>query len=376
MKGFAAGPAAKLRAAIVTNIPAPYRVPVYALLAASPGIDLKLFFCSGREPDREWTLPPLDFAHEFLPQRMLAWRSRFIHFSAGVGRSLAAFAPGVVVTTGFNPTHLLACLYAHRHGAGHVAMTDGTMRSEARLGLLHRAARRRVYRHTQAFVGASEGSRALYRSYGIAEPLLFTSALCADNAAFEAASDNAGEREFDFIFCGRFASGKLPLFALDVAARASLRLGRRARLLMVGAGPLDADVRRAAARHAAAVDCVLPGFAAQNELPGHYARARLLLFPTTGDTWGVVANEACAAGLPVFVSPQAGAAGELVRDGDNGRVIDIDAQRWADAAAALLLDPAAWQRMSSRSRARVAPLTYVNAAAGLAAAILRAAPRP
>lgn len=361
-----------LRAALVTNIPAPYRVPVLARLAAMPGIDLRVFFCSGREPDRQWNFPEFDFPHVFLRERFITWRGRFIHFNPDLWSQLTCFAPRVVITTGFNPTHLLGWWWARRNGSGHVAMTDGTLASEsALLGRAHQAVRRRVYGRTQAFVGASEGSFNLYRSYGVDEAAMFKSHLCADNVAFAAAE--ARERSFDFIFCGRFVAGKLPLFAIDVAASAGRLLGRRTRLLLVGAGPLDVDARRRAGEAAGEVECIFAGFATQQELPHHYERARLMLFPTAGDTWGVVANEACAAGLPVVTSPQAGAAGELVRDGVNGRVLPLDAQTWAAAAAAILGDDSTWRWMSARSRELVAPYTYDNAAAGLAAAIAHAA---
>ena len=49
-------PVGCLRVAMVTNIPAPYRVPVYEALAADSRIEFKFFFCSGREPDRDWDL--------------------------------------------------------------------------------------------------------------------------------------------------------------------------------------------------------------------------------------------------------------------------------------------------------------------------------
>ena len=45
-----------VRAALVTNIPAPYRMPVYRLVANEPGIELKVFFCASKEPDREWNV--------------------------------------------------------------------------------------------------------------------------------------------------------------------------------------------------------------------------------------------------------------------------------------------------------------------------------
>lgn len=360
-----------VRVAMVTNIPAPYRVPMYELLAATDGIDLKLFFCSGREPDRDWDVDPLRVPHAFLHERVLTWRERFIHFNPDVWSRLRGFQPDVVITTGFNPTHLLAWMFARKMRAHHVAMTDGTAMSEAKLTWLHRWIRRAVYRRTQAFVGASEGSFALYRQYDVAEASTFKSHLCANNDAFAVHADGSADaaRDFDFIFCGRFVAGKLPLFAIEVAVATARRLGRRTRLLLVGSGPLDARMRREAELQRDLVDAHFAGFALQAQLPGHYRRARVLLFPTSGDTWGVVANEACAAGTVVFVSPQAGVAGDLVRDTENGRVLPLNAAVWAEAAVALLSDANAWRAMSARSLESVRPYTYANAAWGLAAAV-------
>jgi glycosyltransferase involved in cell wall biosynthesis len=358
------------RVALVANIPAPYRVPVYGLLAAQPGLDLRLFFCSERESEHTWNLDHIQVPHVFLRERVFSWRGRVVHANVDVWAALRAFRPDVVVTTGFSPTHLLAFAYARLHGARHVAMTDGTVASEARLSVVHRWIRRHMYRRTEACVGASEGSLAIYRQYGVPAASMFKSQLCADNEAFASVANVA--RDVDFVFCGRFAAGKQPLFAIQVAALAATRLGRRVRLMLVGSGPLDASLRQAVARVADRVDAEFAGFATQAELPGHYARARLMLFPSAADTWGVVANEACAAGVPVLVSPQASVAGDLVLDGQNGRVLPLDATRWAVAAAELLSDDSAWRRMSRCSLDRVRPCTYANAALGLADAVAHA----
>ncbi len=115
-----------MRVALVTNIPAPYRLPVYERLAAEPDIDLCAFFCSGREPDREWDLGESNFKHVLLREKFITFRGRFIHANPDLWWQLRAFRPDVVITTGFNPTHLLAYAYARVYRAGHVAMTDGT----------------------------------------------------------------------------------------------------------------------------------------------------------------------------------------------------------------------------------------------------------
>ena len=53
-------------------------------------------------------------------------------------------------------------------------------------------------------------------------------------------------------------------------------------------------------------------------LPQLYAEGGVLAFPTLGDEWGVVVNEALAAGLPVLGSRYSQAVEELIVDGVNG----------------------------------------------------------
>lgn len=361
--------ASPVRVAIATNIPAPYRVPVYDILASQPGIALSVFYFSGREPDRQWDLPESQVDATCLRSRCLTVAGRHIHFNADVGAALRRRRPDVVITTGFNPAHLAAFAYARLHGLRHIAMTDGTVTSEAGLSALHRWVRRRVYQRSQAFIGASDGALALYRGYGVPERLLFKSPLCADNQAF--LMQPPAPREYDLLFCGRLVAVKNPLFAIEVAAGVARRLGRRVSLVYAGAGELEPQLRAAAARPgiAAEVEVVFAGFLAQGELPALYASARLLLFPTSWDPWGVVANEALAAGTPVLVSPLAGSAGELVRDGWNGRVLPLDLDTWIEAAAALLADRVQCATMGQRGRASVGAYSYAQAAAGIAAAV-------
>lgn len=359
--------ARKVRVAYVTNVPAPYRVGVWNHLAGDPRIDLKVFFASPREPNREWDLGRMEFEHEFLRQSCLTWRGRYIHTNPDVWGRLKAYAPDVVLTTGFNPTHLLAFLYARAHGCKHVAMTDGTLQSEAGLSGVHKALRRYVYARTQAFAGPCEGTLDLYRSYGIDDRHLFKSHLLADNEAFTAAG--RVEKRYDFIVCGRLAAVKNPGFALDVCAETAVRLGRRVSLSVVGSGELEGELRRRAAQVSDRVSTDFHGFAKQGELPHRYGQARVFLFPTLWDPWGVVANEASAAGVPTLVSPHAGSAHELIQHERTGYVLDLELDAWAGAAQRLLSDPALWCAMSKRARRAVQEYTPANAACGLASAV-------
>lgn len=355
-----------LRIVLVTNHPPPFRIPIYNEVARTPGIELHAIFCSPREPNRQWDLPPMHFPHAFLKERFVQRGSNFIHNNPDVFRTLRRMQPDVIVTTGFNPTHLYAFAYALMRGIPHVPMTDGTDLSEKVLSSLHKTIRRLVYARSQAFIAASHGGLRLYENYGIASRRCFQSCLCADNDAFSPPTPLlAAEKCYDLIFCGRIVQEKNPLFTLDVAAAAARRLGRRVSLLYVGTGEQDDDVRREAARQAEWVDVTFHGHASQQKLPELYASARIFMFPTVHDAWGVVANEASAAGLPTIVSPRAGVAGELVVDGENGFVCELDQATWTDRVVLLLTNHVLYQRFSRRSRDIVGNYTFKHAADGI-----------
>jgi glycosyltransferase involved in cell wall biosynthesis len=357
----------RLRIAIVTNHPPPFRIPIYERIGQMPDVDLQVIFCSRREPNRQWKLPPLNFDHVFLRERFVTRGDNFIHNNFDVVSALMRFAPDVVVTTGFNPTYLYAFGYTIAKGVLHVPMTDGTDVSEEALSTPHKLIRRFVYSRSHAFVAASAGGQRLYESYGIDPEHCFMSCLCIDNEAYLADPQHE-QKKFDFIFCGRIVEAKNPLFALHVVQEVGRRLGRKVSILFVGSGAQEEELKREAALHGDTVEVEFNGFAAQHELPELYRSARIFLFPTLADVWGVVANEACAAGLPVIISPHAGVADELVLNGENGFVCELDVGLWAERAEVLLTQRAVYQRFSRRSRSLVNEYTFETAALGLVAA--------
>ena len=352
------------RIVVVTNEPPPYRVPVFNMIANTLGARFHVIFCCRREPNRQWNLPPMNFDRTFLRERILTVNKRYIHNNPDVIPGLRRFAPDVIVTDGFNPTQIYAFGYAWMKGLPHIPMTDGTYLSEQTLSVVHRMVRRFVYARSAAFIAASRGGQRLYESYGIAARRCFRSCLAIDNDVFFQGASSQ-EKRFDFIFSGRIEAVKNPVFALNVARETARRVRRKTKLLFVGAGSEEGNVRSAASRMADLVETEFHGFAMQQALPSLYGSARLLLFPTLWDPWGVVANEACAAGLPVIVSPNAGVAGELILNNENGFLCELDVNLWAERAVQLLTQPDLYQKFSERSRSMASDYTFDHAAAGI-----------
>ena len=353
-----------IRLAIVTNIPAPYRVPVYNRVGAAEGVVLRVFYNSQTEANRQWDLPAFEHDHVFLNGSVYERAGRYIHHAPDILPAIFAFKPDVVITTGFNPLHLAAFAYTIVNACRHIAMTDGTKSSEAGLTWAHRAVRRLVFSGTQTFIAASEGGRRLFRGYGIDDDQIHFSPLCANESVNWRRPDDLA-RDIDLLFSGRLVANKNAAFAIEVARQVAQMLGRRVRIALLGDGPLEAELREQAKANASHLDVVFAGHVSQSDMPDWFARARVFLFPTLWDPWGVVANEACLAGMPVVVSPHAGVAHELVRDGISGFVLPLDLANWASAVARLLTDSALYQRMSRAASKTVEPYSFENAAAGI-----------
>ncbi len=312
-----------IKTVVVTNVPAPYRVPGWELVSRMSDIKLNVIFCSKSNIDSTLNSNSLGFSAHYLRGKYREYGIRFLHSDIGIWTLMNELQPEVVVTMGFIPTYLFAFAWAIVHKVPHIAMTDGTIQSEKSLSSIHRFLRKVVFRRSAAFVGASKGSIDLFQSYGVEPSKIHQSALCVHNQKFNLPES---EKIIDLLFSGRLIDLKNPLFAIQVAASTAKILGRKTSLDILGQGEIENEVRAFAESLKDQVTVRFLGYLAQRELPEIFSKARIFLFPTKFDCWGLVANEACAAGLPVLISPHAGAAGELVKSGVNGYVLELDAQ--------------------------------------------------
>ncbi len=130
-----------------------------------------------------------------------------------------------------------------------------------------------------------------------------------------------------------------------------------ARLLFVGGGPLEAQLRRAISARGLTGSVVLTGPVASAELPAHYAAGDVFAMPCRTrragldvEGLGMVFLEAAACGRPV-VAGTSGGAPEAVDDGVTGHVVDPeDPTAVAAAISGLLDDPAGARAMGAAGR--------------------------
>ncbi|WP_240607426.1 glycosyltransferase [Cryobacterium aureum] len=162
-----------------------------------------------------------------------------------------------------------------------------------------------------------------------------------------------------------------PLKGLDLAihAIAALPKNRRPELVIAGDASVDyagyVDELRQLAERSGLSDIRFVGPQSHANLAELFRGARLVLVPSHSETYGLVALEAAASGVPVVASA-AGGLREAVVDGVTGLVLDSrDPQVWADAMAQILTDPTRAVELSQAAREHALRLDWSRSAASL-----------
>jgi glycosyltransferase involved in cell wall biosynthesis len=149
-----------------------------------------------------------------------------------------------------------------------------------------------------------------------------------------------------FLYVGRLAPEK-NVGALIDAFAIYRRAGGARSLVIVGDGPLSADLRhRANAEHLQEV-IQFAGRKGYTQLAPYYAFAECLVLPSLREPWGLVVNEAMASGLPAIISRVCGCCDDLIVPGLTGFHFDPNSPR--DLAELLL----SYSRLGPEERCRM-----------------------
>ena len=95
-------------------------------------------------------------------------------------------------------------------------------------------------------------------------------------------------------------------------------------LVICGSGEQEVEIKQYLKVNQLEQFVHLPGFVGYQELPKFFAKAIALIHPAYVEQWGLVINEACAAGLPILSSYTVGATEGLVKSGENGYLFSPD----------------------------------------------------
>lgn len=371
----------RVRIAVITEIIAPYRIPVFNAAAQRDDIDLHIIFLAENDPSlRDWPIykNEIHFSHEVVPSYRWKVGKSSLLFNWGTGTALERAAPDVIVCGGYNyPASWRAQIWARKHGVPFVLWSESTARDiRKRRWVIDRAKKRFVERST-AFLVPGSAARQYLLHLGVHESQIYLAPNAVDNDFYKHHAHHAREHASEirskldlperyFVCVGRIVSEKGVFDLLRAYERLTGEIQKDVGLVFVGDGAVRMQLEEAAAKVATGRIRLL-GFLHREQLASIYALAEALVFPTHTDTWGLVVNEAMACGLPIVVSDVAGCASDLVRQDWNGFVLPPhDIEKWSEALRLIATERELMRTMSRNSESRIHEFSPQRWAAGLA----------
>jgi len=334
-----------MRLVVITNILAPYRIPLFEALRSQVD-EFTVLLMAKTEENRQWTIDQVNFKTESLPglHCLPSGAEVSIHINYGVIRRLIRLKPDVVLSGGFALANIAAYIYCKLFGAAYVGWGELTLKDSAEHSWVKRAIRRIITHGSSGSIASSSAARNAFLHYGARPDTVLTTILPFDVSSLHTAalqfraSDNGKTLRAQFpgpvvLSIGQLIprKGYQELLAIYQSA---LRTNPTIQLLIIGEGPerttLEAHVKETGLANVHFIGHVQPV-----DLHRYLGISDVFIFPTRYDCFGLVLSEAMAAQLIVVSSVHAMATQDLVVHGRTGFVIDPSD---TPASAAVLRD--------------------------------------
>lgn len=373
----------KHRLVVITEIIAPYRIPVFNALAQHPRIELRVIFLAKTDPStRQWRVyaDEMQFAYEILP----SWRTRLKKYNLLLNQKVVAALrksnPQTIVCGGYNYLASWQALrWARRNQVRFLLWCESTAKD-------HRSGHRMVESLKKNFFDKCDGcivpgtlAGEYARQIGVSSENIFIAPNAVNNDLFATRANDARQNATRvraelglpsryFIFSGRLVRSKGVFELWEAYGSLNEKLRSQFGLVFAGDGPLRPELEKIAKSiHPGILH--FAGFVHRDELAYYYGLADCLVFPTHSDPWGLVVNEAMACGLPVICGQSAGCAADLVRA--NGRLIDPEnVDQLVHAMEEVVSDEDLRREMSRESLSIICGYSPEICATGIAEAVL------
>jgi glycosyltransferase involved in cell wall biosynthesis len=308
--------AARPRVAIVATHVIQYQVPLWRRLAERGVVDVSVGFLA-TDGATEYSDPGFGGTVRWDGNLLDGYPSEFIpHANAWVqSTALCAWIrrqrADAVLVHGHSDLRMLAAVY------GAPTRTAVIMRGESSIdGAAHGARKvvrdmlvRNTLKHCHSAVAIGTRNRDFYEHFGLASTQIFDSPYAVDNAHFRGTGRPPSERMKNgrpvVLFSGKLIERKRPMDLVDAAQS----MANPPYLVFCGDGHLRSHIESRLKDGLGEVR----GFVPQSQLPEVYGSAAVVVLPSEFETWGLVINEAMAAGCIPITSDRVGCGVDLVQ---------------------------------------------------------------
>ena len=329
-------PRASLRLGYLVSHPIQYHAPVFRALSKRPDVEFSAHFCHdhGLEPCFDpgfgqlirFDVPLLEgYRYQFL--RNVAPRSSLRptgQLNPAVVKLVRSCELDALIVHGYSPLSNILALLTPLRRTRLLLRGDSTRMVVPPFAkrVTKQAILRLLFARADGFLHIGTLNAAYYRSYGVPDERMTFSPLAIDNDHFANGSEEARRDRV----AARVALGLPPTGALILSVGKLIPIKRcldvlrafsRVRhdppptLAYVGDGPVRTELEHEIRALGLGRRVTVLGFRNQSELPAIYGAADVLVLASDGEPWGLVVNEAMAAGVVPILSDRVGAVVDL-----------------------------------------------------------------
>ncbi|MEK9154593.1 MAG: glycosyltransferase family 4 protein [Patescibacteria group bacterium] len=346
----------KKKLAVLVSHPIQYQTPLFKKIVEQLEIDLKVYFCWDfgikEKYDAEfgrkikWDIPLLEgYDYKFLKNYSFKPSSDFWgQINPGIISEIYKNKYDAVLIFGWNSlTNWLAFLTAFIIGTpvflrGENPLNQEILKDSSKLAV-KRVILGSLFKFIKAFLYIGQENKKFYQYYGVAEKRLFFAPYAIDNERFmEEAKKLKKEKaktkkdlKIDakksvILFIGKLIDKKRPMDLLKAYEKTKNRKVKKSKqiaLIFVGDGHLREELENYTKSNNIK-DVYFLGFKNQTEIMKYYSIGDTIVLPSgSGETWGLVLNEAMCFGLPLVISDAVGAGPDLVQNDKNGFIYPV-----------------------------------------------------
>jgi glycosyltransferase involved in cell wall biosynthesis len=250
-----------------------------------------------------------------------------------VAAALESALPDVVAISGWASAESFAGIEWARSRQKRVVVMSDSQASDSARRPWREYIKTRILRYCDAALVAGRAHREYIVSLGLPAERVMLGYDAVDNAHFERGAAEArlrgheererlGLPERYMLASARFIAKKNLPIVVSAFASACADTGAAPHLVILGDGEQRPEIEEAIRSSGMEQRIHLAGFQEYKNLPRYYGLAEGFIHIPRTEQWGLVVNEAAAAGLPLIVSHSCGCASELVIDGENGYLAD------------------------------------------------------
>jgi len=343
------------------NIPSPYMVERFNALADRGTFEFEAWFNDRIEPDRSWDVDESTwrFHYRYMPKTQIA--GHVFHWPI----PLLGKRPDLLVSLYAEPSFLFGWMIAKLRGCRTGFWVEVTFDRCVHRTWLKEAIKRWLFPKVDAVITVGDDGKDFVRKYGGKESSVFFAPHVIDVAHFQRGIRDCQLQRTSlreayklkgttFIYVGRLWWGKGINILLDAFESVQQRNSDEVSLLLVGDGPEEIKLKQACAERNIR-NVIFAGFKQKSELPRYYAIADVFVFPTLGDTYGLVVDEAMACSLPIISTSAAGEIRDRIEEGVNGYIVPPgNSAALAERMLYLSREPELRQRMGEESAKKIA----------------------